>query len=87
MSPEQGHGESMDARSDMYSLGVLLYEMLSGEKPYLASSAMGIIYKHCEAPLPLLPHRLGQYQALLNMLMAKRPEDRLQSAAELIEWL
>ncbi len=87
MSPEQGHGSAIDERSDIYSLGVIFYEMLTGNKPYMAPSAMGIIYKHAKAPVPLLPQRLGKYQALLNMILAKEPDDRLQSAEEVLEWL
>ena len=87
MSPEQGHGNPVDERSDIYSLGVIFFEMLTGEKPYQADNAMGIIYKHAQAPIPLLPTRLAEYQSLLNMMLAKKPEDRLQSVAEVEEWL
>ena len=87
MSPEQGHGNFVDERSDIYSLGIIFYEMLTGKKPFRADTAMGIIYLHGNAPLPLLPTRLAQYQALLNMMLAKTPDDRLQSAAEIEEWL
>ena len=87
MSPEQGHGNVIDLRSDIYSLGVIFFEMLTGKKPYRAETAMGIIYLHAKAPVPLLPPRFARYQALLNMMLAKLPEDRLQSAAEVEEWL
>ncbi len=87
MSPEQGHGSNVDERSDIYSLGVIFYEMLTGEKPYRSDTAMGLIYLHANAPIPLLPTRLGHHQALLNMMLAKTPTDRLQSAAEIEEWL
>ena len=87
MSPEQGHGNGVDERSDIYSLGVIFYEMLTGEKPFKADTAMGIIYQHGNAPIPLLPTRLARFQALLNMMLAKAPVDRLQSVAEIEEWL
>ncbi len=87
MSPEQGHGSAVDERSDIYSLGIIFFELLTGDKPYQGGTAMGIIYKHARASIPLLPPRFAKYQALINMMLAKLPEDRLQSAAEIEEWL
>ena len=87
MSPEQGHGNPADVRSDIYSVGVIFYEMLTGRKPYVADTAMGIIYQHARAPIPSLPGRLAGYQPLLNMMLAKEPGDRLESVAEVGEWL
>lgn len=87
MSPEQGHGIGVDERSDIYSLGVIFYEMLTGKKLYKADSAMGIIYKHAHASIPDLPEALRQHQPLLDRLLAKAPADRLQSAAEIEQWL
>ena len=87
MSPEQGRGSNVDERSDIYSLGVIFFEMLTREKPFLADTAMGLIYQHSKAPLPLLPERLEKYQALLNVMLAKAPADRLQSIDEIEEWL
>jgi serine/threonine-protein kinase PpkA len=52
MSPEQGRGTEVDERSDVYSLGIMFYEMLTGEKPYGGDNAMNIIFKHREAPMP-----------------------------------
>ena len=87
MSPEQGHGDDVDLRSDLYSLGIIFFEMLTGDKPFQADSAMGVIFKHAKAAVPLLPSRLSRHQALLNMLLAKDPDDRLQSAEEALEWM
>jgi serine/threonine protein kinase len=87
MSPEQGHAEAVDERSDIYSLGVIFYEMLTGNKPFVGDDAMSIILKHTKSPVPVLPHRLSQHQALVNMLLAKRPEDRLQTATAVLDWL
>jgi tRNA A-37 threonylcarbamoyl transferase component Bud32 len=82
MSPEQGHGEAVDERSDLYSLGVILYEMLAGEKPYTDNNPMAIIYKHRHQPIPRLPPPVAQWQDLVDTLLAKRPEDRYNTAAQ-----
>ncbi len=87
MSPEQGHGSPVSERSDIYSLGAIFFELLTKRKPYSGDTAMGIIYKHAQAAIPLLPPHLSHHQALINLMMAKLPQDRLQSAAEIGEWL
>jgi tRNA A-37 threonylcarbamoyl transferase component Bud32 len=84
MSPEQGHGLPVDARSDLYSLGVVFYEMLTGDKPYVAETPLAVIYQHANAPLPTLPAAAAHLQPLLDALLAKRPDDRPASAAELV---
>ena len=84
MSPEQGHGQALDERSDLYCLGVVLHEMLTGENPFVADSRMGVIYHHANSPIPRLPGALAHVQPLLDALLAKRPGDRPASAAEIV---
>jgi len=82
MSPEQGHGEPIDARSDIYSLGVIVYEMLTREKPFAAENPMAIIYKHRKEPVPRLPEPYEGLQPIIERFLAKDPQDRYQNAAE-----
>lgn len=84
MSPEQGHGREVDERSDVYSLGVILYEMLTRTKPYTASTPMAVIYKHTHTPLPALPPPVAHWTPIVTRMMAKRPEDRYATAAEVV---
>jgi tRNA A-37 threonylcarbamoyl transferase component Bud32/DNA-binding response OmpR family regulator len=87
MSPEQAQGEALDARTDLYSLGVILYEMLAGKKPYLGASAIDVLQQHVMAPVPELPVQHLAYQPLLERLMSKSREQRIGSCDELLNAL
>ena len=83
MSPEQCRGDPVDARSDLYSLGAVFYEMLTGRKIFESENPARLAALHMSGPIPKLPQRLAGYQPILERLLAKRPEDRFQSAREL----
>jgi len=87
MSPEQGHAEPVDERSDIYSLGCMFFEMLTGERPFMASTPMGVIYQHANAPRPKLAKPLADLQPALEHMLAVKPSARFQSATELSDWL
>src|SRR3954462_1973693 len=93
MSPEQAQGKTLDARSDIYSLAVILYEVLTGKLPFSAKSPMEYIQKHVTEPIiPLservperrFPKELGE---VLARALSKKPEQRYQTAAEFAEAL
>ena len=84
MSPEQATSDRIDQRADLYSAGVMLYELLTGKKPFTASTPAALIYQHLHSPIPQLPHQLQGLQHVIDKTLAKMPEDRYQSAAELI---
>ena len=87
MSPEQGEGRSVDYRSDLYSAGVMLFELLTGEKPFVASTPAALIYQHVHADIPELPRKLARYQEIIDVALAKDPNDRFQTAADFISVL
>jgi eukaryotic-like serine/threonine-protein kinase len=87
MSPEQGHGRELDVRSDLYSLGIIFYEMLTRRKPFMAPTPMGVIYMHAHAPIPALAGELRAFQPIIDGLLAKEPADRFGSATELLREL
>ena len=84
MSPEQALGEPLDARSDFYSLGIICYELLTGQKPYIGGTAMEVLQQHVSAPLPTLPADLARYQPFLARLLAKGRGERFAEATEIV---
>jgi serine/threonine protein kinase len=86
MSPEQAEGQSLDWRSDLYSLGVVVYEMLTGQVPFAAPTPNAVLYAHVNKP-PTPPSQLntaipGPVETVVLRALVKRPQDRFQSAAE-----
>ncbi|TNG00463.1 MAG: serine/threonine protein kinase [Gammaproteobacteria bacterium] len=85
VSPEQALGKEMDERSDLYALGMILYEMFMGRHPYHEKKGLEVMYAHVRDPIPLLPNEFDSVNDILVRLLAKEPEDRFSTAEELIQ--
>jgi serine/threonine-protein kinase PpkA len=84
MSPEQARGRPLDGRSDIYSLGVVCYECLAGKLPFSGEDSMAVALAHVEQPVPHLPPARLHWQSFIDKALAKKPEDRFQSAQEML---
>jgi len=88
MSPEQCQAsQDVDGRSDVYSMGAVLFEMLTGKKPYKGDSPTAVIIRHIKDPVPRLPQDLSRYQRVIDHMMVKDREKRLSSGAQLVQML
>jgi serine/threonine protein kinase len=87
LSPEQALGGTADQRSDLYSVGVMLYELLTGQRMYAAGSLVALFEMHKNAPIPTLPAALSKHQRFFERLVAKSPELRYSSAEEALQAL
>jgi len=84
LAPEQARIEPVDGRTDIYGLGIIFYEMLTGKKPFDGESAVHIVFKHLNEPIPELPGALVMYQPLLEKMTAKDPADRFANATQML---
>jgi tRNA A-37 threonylcarbamoyl transferase component Bud32 len=87
MAPEQARGEEVDARADLYSVGVLAWEMLTGKLPYMAGDALSMAVMHAQDPIPRLPRPLRHWQRFLDKALSKSPAQRFRSAQQMREAL
>lgn len=83
MAPEQARGEDVDGRADLYSLGVLLWEMLTGRLPFEAADALSMAVMHAQDPIPKLPQHLHHWQRFMNRALCKQAANRFQDAAQM----
>jgi serine/threonine-protein kinase PpkA len=87
LSPEQAECKPLDGRTDIYGLGIVLYEMLAGHKPYQGGSYIETVMAHITEPIPPLPSHLARYQGLLHRMIAKDPQERFSSAADMVAFI
>lgn len=87
MSPEQAEAGPIDGRTDIYALGVIFFEMITGQKPFNSESIVDIILAHKKAPVPTLPGGLEGYQEFINLTMAKDREARFRDAPSMVHYL
>ena len=87
ISPEQAEGLPVDQRSDLYSLGIIFYEMLTGQRPFRGNSVVAIIQSHRNDPIPTLAEPLSRFQRLIDGLLAKSPTDRFPTATSALNEL
>lgn len=84
MAPEQARGETVDGRADLYSVGVLAFELLTGRLPYLSSDPLGLALMHAQDPIPRLPPERRHWQGFIDRAMAKAPDNRFRSAPQML---
>lgn len=84
MAPEQARGESVDGRADLYSVGVLAYELLNGRMPFLCSDPLGLALMHAQDPIPRLPVERKHWQTFIDRSMAKSPDNRFRNAQQML---
>ncbi len=87
LSPEQAQGRAVDGRADIYSLGIMAYEMLTGNKPYEGESDIDTIFKHINDPIPKLTPEHAPLQDLIERMIAKAPADRFKNAHEVVDYI
>ena len=87
MAPEQARGEEVDPRADLYSVGVVAWEMLTGELPYQAQDALAMAVKHARDPIPSLPRGLRHWQRFMDRALAKGPLKRFHDATDMLQGL